>query len=79
MTNKDLYNKILSETEQDINSGLNPSNLNTENIKYSIAGYPPTTTDGTPVRASLAVSAGGAFRVSVKNGKFLISVKPAEE
>jgi hypothetical protein len=88
MTNKNLYDKILSQTNEDINNPeyKNPiysdikgpdgyKLLSEYDLKYHTAAYPPTTTDGTPVKASIGIGAGGIPSIRAIGGKFYISVK----
>lgn len=92
MTNKNLYDKILSQTNEDINNpeyknpiysdikGPNGYKLLSEyDLKYHTAAYAPTTTDGTPVKASIGIGVGGIPSIRATGGKFYISVKSIVE
>lgn len=93
MSNEDLYHHILNNAEKDsknpeynnpiyenIQGPAGYRTLTQAELKYKMAAYPPTTPQGVPVRASIGVSPGGGnFRISFKDGKFLINVKPVTE
>jgi hypothetical protein len=76
MSNKELYNKILNQTIDDID----------DNIVYNTAGYapvagtntggyPPTVVGGGPaVKAKAKIAGDGTLNTQVRGGKFYIRV-----
>jgi hypothetical protein len=79
MSDKELYNKILNQTIDDID----------DNIVYNTAGYapvagtntggyPPTVVGGGPaVEAKASIASDGKLKTQAKGGKFYIQIKPS--
>lgn len=75
MTNKNLYDKILEQTELDSQNKdyVNPINNLSNEPTYTTAGY-PVITDGPPVKAYASIGGGGTMRIQARNGKFYINI-----
>ncbi len=88
MSNKELFNKILQTTINNIDdnivystAGYNTAGYNTAGYNpvfgTNTAGYPPTVIGGgPPVEAKAQITSDGILKTSARDGKFYINIRP---
>ena len=78
MSNKELFNKILKTTIDNIDDNIvyNTAGYNPV-VGTNTAGYPPTVIGGgPPVEAKVQVSSDGILKTNARDGKFYINIRP---
>lgn len=83
MSNKELFNKILQTTINNIDDNIVYSTAGYNTAGYNpvfgtnTAGYPPTVIGGgPPVEAKAQITSDGILKTSARDGKFYINIRP---
>lgn len=83
MSNKELFNKILQTTINNIDDNIVYSTAGYNTAGYNpvfgtnTAGYPPTVIGGgPPVEVKAQITSDGILKTSARDGKFYINIRP---